>query len=452
MRITYKLAALGVATLWTIGALAARAPQSILSLPHKEVKLQNGLRIYMVKYPSPGVVSYQLPVRVGSRNEVEAGKSGFAHFFEHLMFRGTKKRTAKEFGQLYVKLGCENNAWTDYDMTNYHGLIAAEYLPKILEAEADRFANLSFDEKALRDEAGAVLGEYNKDVAQPEFMLEEKLMATAFQVHTYGHTTMGYKEDILKFGERYKDVWPFFHRYYRPSNVAIVLVGDIDFDRELSTIKKYFGGWKDPNAVPSPVPVEAPQTEARHAEVRLDKPTQTRVVVSFKVPAFTTANAESASLALLSEMYFSVTSDFQKEFRFDKKWVDDVSAWARETRDPGLWTIAVRLSATGEGKEDEIKKAIENTVLRMSTQGIDTLKMRAAKDRIRNDALSNWFDTPEGLAGRIAWYTGFESDLGVLDRVLLRVQDVQLDDLAQFARRYLQETRKTTVILKGKSS
>src|SRR4051812_13149531 len=91
--------------------------KSILNLSHKATTLANGLRVFMVKYPSPGVVAYELAVHAGSRNEVEIGKTGFAHFFEHLMFRGTKHRTGKEFGDLYTKLGCENNAWTSYDMT-----------------------------------------------------------------------------------------------------------------------------------------------------------------------------------------------------------------------------------------------------------------------------------------------------------------------------------------------
>src|SRR5579871_1254359 len=133
------------------------ASDHILTLPHKEAVLPNGLKVFMVKYPSPGVVAYQVAVHAGSRNEIEKGKTGFAHFFEHLMFRGTKHLKAKQFGELYVKLGNENNDWKGNDMTDYHGVVASIYLPKILAAEADRFANLSFPEKLLRDEAGAVL-------------------------------------------------------------------------------------------------------------------------------------------------------------------------------------------------------------------------------------------------------------------------------------------------------
>src|SRR2546430_1887923 len=135
-----------ISLLLPVASSAGTSPP-ILTLPSRATKLPNGLRVFLVKYPSKGVVAYQLPVHAGSRNEVEKGKTGFAHFFEHLMFRGTKNMSGKEFGELYAKLGAENNAWTWYDATVYHGTVASLYLPKIIAAEADRFQNLQFDEK-----------------------------------------------------------------------------------------------------------------------------------------------------------------------------------------------------------------------------------------------------------------------------------------------------------------
>ncbi|MBI3557765.1 MAG: insulinase family protein [Deltaproteobacteria bacterium] len=431
-------------------AHAAATPSGeILTLPHKEVTLTNGVRVFMVKYPSPHVVAYELPVHVGSRNEVEEGKTGFAHFFEHLMFRGTKHLSGKAFGDLYTKLGCENNAWTSYDMTNYHGVVASDNLAKILEAEADRFINLEFSEKVLRDEAGAVLGEYNKDVAQPEFLLEEKLMATAFEKHPYSHTTMGYKDDVLKYTERYKDVWPFFRRYYRPSNVSIVLVGDVDFAKNLKDIETYFGAWKDPELAPSAIPVEPEQTSAREAQVKLDKPTQTRITVAYKVPAFTTKNTDVAALDLLAEMLFSVTSDFQKEFRFEKKWLDSVSASGNESVDPGIWTIGLRLSEAGEGKNAELIAAVERVIASVRDKQPDAERLAATKKRFRNAAITSWFGAPDSLADRIAIYTNFEHDVGVLNRMFERLGEVGPGTINEVAKRYLTDARKTTVTLSG---
>ena len=421
----------------------------ILNLPYREERLPNGLRIFMVKYPSSGTVSFQIPVHAGSRNEVEKGKTGFAHFFEHLMFRGTKNMSGKDFGELYAKLGAENNVWMWLDMTNYHGVVASVYLPKILEAEADRFANLFFDEKALRDEAGAVMGEYNKSVARPEFLLDEKLVATAFKVHPYGHTTMGYKEDVWKFTERYKDVWPFFQQYYRPSNISIVLVGDVDFDQNLAFIREKFGGWKDPEMKPVTIPQEPKQTAPRSAEVRLNKPTQTRVVVAYKVPAFSTKNTDSAALELIAEMAFSVTSEFQKTYRFEKKWLDSVDAGALQTVDPGLWQVSLRLSQAGEAHQKEIVKAVESTIVQLRSAPPSLERLIATKTRFQNAAVTSWFSSPEQLAGRIAWYTNFEPDLDVINRIFERLEEVTPEVILDYAKRHLIDSGKTTVQLKG---
>lgn len=421
----------------------------ILTLPHREEKLENGLRIFLVKYPSPGTVAYQLPVRVGSRHEIEKGKTGFAHFFEHLMFRGTKNMSGKAFGELYARIGAENNAWTWFDQTNYHGLVAVRYLPEVLGAEADRFMNLQFDEKALRDEAGAVVGEYNKNVAQPEFQMEEKMLATAFKTHPYGHTTMGYKEDILKYTERYKDVWPFFRRYYRPSNVGVVLVGDIDFDKTLALVKEKFGGWKDTGEVPPQIPQEAPQTAPRSAAVKLNKPTQTRLSVAYKVPGFTTSTTDSAALDLLAEMAFSVTSDFQKIYRFEKKWLDSVSASPLPMVDVGLWEIGVRFSEAGEPHREEVQAAIERTIAQLRETPAAEARLADTKKRFRNAATASWFGGPNDLASKIAWYTNFEPELDVINRHFGRLEEVTSGVIQDFAKKHLVDAGKTTVVLQG---
>lgn len=423
--------------------------REILTLPHVEKVLPNGLRIYMVKFPSPGAVSYQLPVRVGSRNEVEKGKTGFAHFFEHLMFRGTKTLSAKEFGDLYTRLGIENNAWTWFDMTNYHGISASIYLKDVLSAEADRFMSLYFDEKSFKDEAGAVLGEYNKDIAQPEFILEEKLLELAFQSHSYGHTTMGYKADILKFTLRYQDVWPFFKKYYRPSNVAIVLVGDFDFELMEKFIELKFGPWRDPQIPENEIPKESLQKGARYEEVKLSKPIQTRIAVGYKVPPYTTSKVESASLEVIAEMAFSVVSRFQKVFLFDKKWIDEVQATPVPMRDPGLWTIRLRLSQSGETHQKELLRALDETIETFKEKELSQEKINATKKRLLSAATTNWFSSPESLANQIAWFTSFETDLNVLNRHFKQIESVTINSINEFAKNHLSNGQKNTVVLIG---
>ncbi len=139
----------------------------ILPYEATEKTLANGLKVIVVPTGFPNLVTVQIPVQTGSRNEVEPGKTGFAHFFEHMMFRGTEKFPPAKYEAIITKAGARQNAYTTDDYTNYHVTFAKEDLEKILEIEADRFMHLAYTEDQFRTEARAVLGEYNKNHANP---------------------------------------------------------------------------------------------------------------------------------------------------------------------------------------------------------------------------------------------------------------------------------------------
>ena len=157
-----------LAALVAASAAPAPAAEKAFPFPVEVHSLPNGLRVIFISYDAPGLVAYYTLMRVGSRNEVEKGKSGYAHFFEHMMFRGTKKHPAEEYNQTVTRLGLNTNAFTGEDMTVYHLYGPSKALPTIIEYEADRFQNLSYDEPAFRTEAGAILGEYTKSASNPE--------------------------------------------------------------------------------------------------------------------------------------------------------------------------------------------------------------------------------------------------------------------------------------------
>src|SRR5688572_23865035 len=158
--------------------------------------LTNGLRLVTVPTEHKNLVSFYIVVRTGSRNEVEPGKSGFAHFFEHMMFRGSENFTSDQREAIMKKAGAAANAYTSDDRTVYHALFSAADLEKIMEIEADRFQRLKYSEPDYKTEALAVLGEYNKNSANPINKLYEVLRERAFTSHTYKHTTMGFLQDI----------------------------------------------------------------------------------------------------------------------------------------------------------------------------------------------------------------------------------------------------------------
>src|SRR4051812_48701317 len=167
------LASACVVTVVTAG-LAAQTPQrstpsgrDILPFAATERTLANGLKVIVVPTGFPNLVSIQIPVQTGSRNEVEPGKSGFAHFFEHLMFRGTPRTPPEKYREIMGKAGARDNASTGDDHTQYYATFAKEHLDRILELYADMFQNLSYAEGDFKTEARAILGEYNKNSADP---------------------------------------------------------------------------------------------------------------------------------------------------------------------------------------------------------------------------------------------------------------------------------------------
>ncbi len=159
----------------------------------------------------------------------------------------------------------------------------------MLEIESDRFQNLSYSEAAFQTEAGAVYGEYRKSRTDPEFALEEQLMATAFEKHTYGHTTMGFERDIAAMPKMYDYSRSFFARYYRPENTVLFVSGDVTPEGVLPLVEKYYGGWKRGYVAPQ-IPVEPEQRAERRVDVQFDGQTLPVVAVAYKLPAFAPAD------------------------------------------------------------------------------------------------------------------------------------------------------------------
>ena len=204
-------------------ALAAGPPspgsKPVFTYPIQKAVLENGLTVYSVPFDSPGIIAYYTVVRTGSRNEVEPGLSGFAHFFEHMMFRGTESYPQEKYNDVLKSLGADSNAFTSDDLTCYHMTIPATALATAVEIEADRFQNLKYDEPSFQKEARAVLGEYNKSASSPFLKLNETMQDTAYTTHTYKHTTIGFLADIRNMPNQYAYSKVFFDRWYRPGEL-----------------------------------------------------------------------------------------------------------------------------------------------------------------------------------------------------------------------------------------
>ena len=279
----------------------------VLPLKAVEKTLPNGLKVIVVPTGFPNIVSLQIPVQTGSRNEVEPGKSGFAHFFEHMMFRGTKAYPPDRYNEVVTQAGARQNAFTTDDFTNYHTTFAKEDLETILSIEADRFKNLDYSQEGFKTEARAVLGEYNKNSANPLVKIEEVQHDKAFTTHTYKHTTMGFLKDIEDMPNQFDYSRTFFDRWYRPEYTTVIVAGDVEPARVIPLVEKYWADW-NPGRYKVEIPKEPEPQQAVVAHVPWPSETLPWVTVAFHGPAFSESEKDYAAMDLLMDLFFGETS------------------------------------------------------------------------------------------------------------------------------------------------
>jgi zinc protease len=277
------------ALVFASGLLMASAPSAtaLVPFPQRPVteRLPNGLTVVHVPWDSPGMVAYYTLVRVGSRDEVEPGHSGFAHLFEHMMFRGTERMPAAEYERRIQALGADNNAYTTQDFTLYTVTAPASALDEVVAIEADRFQHLSYDEEQFKTETGAVLGEYHKSASHPFLRMWEALSEMAFKRHTYGHTTLGYLRDIEAMPGRYAYSRRFFRRFYTPDNTTLVVAGDVDRAELMARVREHYGGWRGRrHRTRIPSEPEPARGAVRHIEWEGTSPP--RILMGYRTPGF----------------------------------------------------------------------------------------------------------------------------------------------------------------------
>ena len=408
--------------------------------------LPNGLRLVTVPTDYPNLVAFYLVVATGSRNEVEPGKSGYAHFFEHMMFRGSENYPAGKRDEILQRAGAQTNAYTTDDRTVYHQTFSKEDLPEVMAMEADRFQRLKYEEPEYKTEALAVLGEYNKNSAAPTLKLFETLRANAYTTHTYKHTTMGFIQDIEDMPNQFDYSWEFFRRYYRPEYTTILLVGDITRENAVELVKKNFGGWERGNYKPE-IPTEPEQTAPKTAHVDWPTPTLPYVVVAFHAPAYSDTEKEKAALDLVAEIAFGENSQLYKKLVIEEQKVDTLSASYPERMDPTLFTVVAKVK---EQKDmDYVRDQVLATFERFTKEAIPEKQLDDTRSRLRySTALT--FDSSEAIAGAVAPFLALRRTPETMDKLFALYDAVTPEEARTFAAKYFVEPRRTIVTLATK--
>lgn len=378
-------------------------PNKLLTFPISEHTLPNDLRVIIVPTGLPDVVSLQIPVQAGSRNEVEPGKTGFAHFFEHMMFRGTDAYPPARYQEVLTRAGARSNAYTTDDYTNYHTTFSRDDLPRVLEIEGDRFQRLRYPEDDFKTEARAVLGEYNKNSADPTEKLFEVMRDHAFTTHTYKHTTMGFLRDIEDMPNQFDYSRLFFDRWYRPEYTTLLVAGDVSAGDVLPLVERYWGDWRRGN-YRADVPRDPAPSGPVYAHVSWETPTLPWVTTSFRAPAFDATDRAFAATDLMIDLWFGRTSALYRRLVDDEQLVDTLFAHNPGNVDPGLITIAARVK-----RQDDVvpvRDAILDTVRSAREVQVTAKRLADAKAHQRYGFVRELDDT-ETIAATLARFVHY---------------------------------------------
>jgi zinc protease len=354
---------------------ATRPPK----LDYKLVTLDNGLNVVLLEDHSTPIVHLQLWYHVGSRDE-RKGRTGFAHLFEHMMFKGSKNVEPEAHPSMISSVGGQSNAYTEADTTVYWETVPAQYLPLILWLEADRMASLRIDEDTFRREREVVKEERRMRVEnQPYGRLQELIYDHAFTVHPYKHPTIGSIADLE--AASIEDVRDFYRTYYVPNNATLALVGDFDTKEALALVEKYLGRVPRGKPVPRNIPKEPAPTKERR--VRLEEPWPLPAVVVAH-PITYDGDPDSYPLHIVSKILSDgQSSRIYRSLVYKKQLAVAAFGQGNLIEDPNLF-FAVAIVQPGR-TPDEAEKALIAELDRLKSELISEAELQQAKNQFARD-------------------------------------------------------------------
>ncbi|MCJ7580887.1 MAG: insulinase family protein [Candidatus Aminicenantes bacterium] len=417
---------------------------NIFPYDYKIEVLENGLKIVSIRLDNPQIISYYTIVRSGSRNEIEPGKSGFAHFFEHMMFKGTKDVPRKEYDNFLTLLGAGTNGYTTDDYTCYFVVFAGqENLESVVKTESDRFLNLYYDEAMIKSEAPVIEGEYYASASDPSRRLIETLRDTAFDFHSYKHTTLGYLEDILDMPNQFEYSKLYQKRFYAPDNSILLVVGDFDQNMLMEYVRKYYSPWEKSNHS-LVTPAEKPQTKQKRAHNNWTSPTLPRLAIGFHGPAFSEETIDMAAMDLLAAVAFSSSSAFYQKLVIEEQKCQSFSTSFSDHRDPFLLIFSATVKQENDLPkiEEEIFKELE----RLKNEPVNAETLAKVKANLKY-SFANSLGTTDGIAGSLVHYINLTGDPNTVNKVFDLYETITPEDIQEMTRKYFETTNSTVVTL-----
>jgi zinc protease len=430
----FRLLLISVVALGALGQ-AQNAQAQNIDIPYQKIVLDNGLTLIVHEDHKAPIVAVDLWYHVGSKNE-KVGKTGFAHLFEHLMFGGSQHAKDSYIKALESVGATDLNGTTSEDRTNYFENVPTSALDYTLWMEADRMGFLDLSQKTLDLQRGVVQNEKRQDENEPYALAEEEIQKNTYPAgHPYSWPVIGDMADLD--AASFKDVQEWFKTYYGPSNVVIVLAGDIDAKTAKEKVEKYFGD------IPPGPPVTHQQAwiakmSGTHRSVTQDRVPLPRVSMVWNVPQFGSADANYLTLvsACLGE---GKTSRLYKRLVYDDQIASDVSVYL-EAREIG-GQFQIEASARPGHNLDEIEKEIKEELARFLKDGPTSEELQ----RVQTQYVANFLRGIEriggfgGKADRLAQYATFTGNPDGYKITLQRIHEATADDLKSVANRWLSD-------------
>src|ERR1700756_4850619 len=364
-------------------ALAPR-PGAASGLDVSHFPLGNGLEVVVVPDRRTPVVTHMIWYKVGSADET-AGKSGLAHFLEHLMFKGTAKNPAGRFSQTLATIGGQENAFTSTDFTAFFQRTAREHLPTLMEFEADRMTGLVLTDANVLPELQVVLEEWNLRVGNdPGARLGEQVTASLYLNHPYHRPVIGWRNEIVNLNR--EDALAFYRRWYTPNNVVVVVAGDVTAEETKAMAEATYGKVAPRAEIAPRVRPAEPQPETgavRHVVVADQRVAQPSLQRSYLVPSIATAQpGEAEAIAVLVHALGSgSTSRLYRELIAEKGLAADAGAWYQ---DAALDTSRIGLYGTPRPGVNlhQLEDAIDGVIAEVIDKGMTSEEVERAKNRM----------------------------------------------------------------------
>jgi zinc protease len=427
---------------------AAKAPAAekggglaIAPLQYNFRELPNGLRVYAMPDPNTASVSVAVWYDVGSKDD-PAGRSGFAHLFEHIMFKSTTNMPPEFMDRLTEDAGGFNNASTWNDFTNYYETVPANHLERVLWGEAERMGSLVVDTANFASERDVVKEEFRQSVlSQPYGKLFALYVPQAsFSVHPYGRPGIGSIADLD--AATVEDVRAFHAAYYRPDNAVLVVSGNFDQKQFDQWVDKYFSGIKKPDRpIPRVTAVEPARTQAKDLTVYEPNVPLPAVVVSWPSPD--ASSADTAAIMLMDAILTrGQSSRLYQAMVYDQQLAADVGSNFEVTANPGVYALYSILS---DGKTaDEGLTSLKAEIAKMRDNPVTDAELNEARNELITSALQNR-ETSDGRADELARSVILFKDPSASDELLKKLQTVTAADIQRVAKAIMDDAKSVTI-------